>query len=71
MTDMFVVSPYDVYTTKEFIEKKPQLAKEGRKVMAVVFNCQTLQDFERKYFGEQMCFDEEVIRHWNKKIAEG
>ena len=71
MTDMFVVTPYDVYTKKEFCEKKEQLAKEGRKVMAVVFNCRTFQEFEEKYFGEQLCFDREVIKHWDKKIAEG
>jgi hypothetical protein len=68
---MFVVTPFDVYTKKDFCEKKEQLAKEGRKVMAVVFNCRSLIDFEKKYFGEQLCFDREVIKHWDKKIAEG
>ena len=45
MTDIYVVTPFDTYTTKEFCEKKEQLAKEGRKVMAVVFNCRSLTDF--------------------------
>lgn len=71
MTDIYVVTPFDTFTTKEFIAKKEQLAKEGRKVMAVVFNCRSLTDFEIKYFGEQLCFDREVIKHWDKKIAEG
>jgi hypothetical protein len=70
MTDMFVVTPYDVYTKKEFCEKKEQLAKEGRKVMAVVFNCHTIQEFEERYFGEQICFDKEVLARCNKRIAE-
>jgi hypothetical protein len=69
MTDMFVVTPFDVYTKKDFCEKKEQLAKEGRKVMAVVFNCRTFQEFEEKYFGEQIVHDREVLAHWNKKIA--
>lgn len=70
MTDIFVVAPFDTYTTKEFFAKKEQLAKEGRKVMAVVFNCRTFQEFEQRYFGEQIVYDREVLAHWNKKIAE-
>lgn len=69
MTDIYVVTPFDTYTTKEFIAKKEQLAKEGRKVMAVVFNCHTFQEFEERYFGEPICYNREVLAHWNKKIA--
>ena len=72
MTDIYVVTPFDTYTTKEFCEKKEQLAKEGRKVMAVVFNCSSLTDFEIKYFGEPIFHNKEVLAHWKKKIeAEG
>lgn len=70
MTDIYVVTPYETYTKKEFCEKKEQLAKEGRKVMAVVFNCHTIQEFEERWFGEQICFDKEVLAYWNKIIAE-
>lgn len=68
MTDIFVVTPFDTYTKKEFCDKKEQLAKEGRKVMAIVFNCSSLTDFEIKYFGEPICNDKEVLAHWKKKI---
>lgn len=68
MTDIFVVTPFETYTKKEFCEKKEQLAKEGRKVMAVVFNCCSLTDFEIKYFGEPICHDREVLAWWKKKI---
>ena len=68
MTDIFVVTPFDTLTKKEFCEKKEQLAKEGRKVMAIIFNCSSLTDFEIKYFGEPICHNKEVLAHWKKKI---
>ena len=68
MTDIFVVTPFDTYTKKEFCEKKEQLVKEGRKVMAIVFNCSSLTEFEIKYFGEPICHDKKVLAHWKKKI---
>lgn len=51
MTDYFVLTPFCPMTKEEFCEKKEQLAKEGRKVMAVVWDCKDYRDFERKYFG--------------------
>lgn len=51
MTDYFVVSPFMPLSKEEFIPQKEKLAAEGRKVIAVVFNCKDYRDFERKYFG--------------------
>lgn len=51
--DYFVLSPFEPLTESEFIARKKELAKEGRKVIAVVFNCKDYNDFSRKYFGER------------------
>lgn len=50
MTDYFVVTPFEVLTEAELIERKAELIKDGRKVMAVVFNCKDYEDFKRKYY---------------------
>lgn len=50
MTNYFVVAPSEVLTEDELIERKAELIKDGRKVIAVVFNCKDYEDFERKYY---------------------
>ena len=55
MTDYFVVTPGEAMPAEEFIARKEELASAGRKVMAVVFNCKDRKDFQRKYFGEELC----------------
>lgn len=52
MINYYVVTPYEVFDEEKFIRIREQLAKENRKVMAIVFNCEDIQDFQRKYFGE-------------------
>lgn len=52
MTNYFVFTPFEVYTEKEFKEKKEELSNRGAKCMAIVFNCENYDDFKRKYFGE-------------------
>lgn len=54
MTNYFVVTPYDVFPEEVFLRKKEELARAGRKVIAVVFNCKDTKDFQRKYFGEEI-----------------
>lgn len=50
--DYFVFVPFEVIAEKELTQqKKKELAKSGRKCMAVVFNCKDRKDFDRKYFG--------------------
>ena len=51
MTNYYVITPYEVMAEEEFLSRKEELAKAGRKVMAVVFNCLNMADFSRKYFG--------------------
>ena len=51
MTNYFVVTPYDVFPEEVFLKKKEELARAGRKVIAIVFNCEDTKDFQRKYFG--------------------
>ena len=50
--DYFVIAPFEVLNEKEFCEKKEELAKSGRKVIAVVFDCKDYKEFSRKYFGK-------------------
>lgn len=57
MTNFYVVTPYDVFTENEFRKKREALARTGRKVMAIVFNCKDVKDFQRKYFGEEIGAD--------------
>lgn len=49
----FVFPPFEVYTDKQLTkEVKQNLIARGLKCMAVVFNCESYEDFERKYFGK-------------------
>lgn len=49
--DYFIVTPFDVYRDDEFTnEVKERLAREGHKVIGVVFDCKDYKEFERKYF---------------------
>lgn len=49
----FVFTPYEVYTEDQLTsEFRAQLAREGRKCLAIVFNCKDYEGFKRKYFGE-------------------
>lgn len=54
MTNYFVVTPYDAFPEEVFLKKKEELARAGRKVIAIVFNCEDTKDFQRKYFGEEI-----------------
>lgn len=50
--DYFVFPPYEVYTSEQLTkEVKQSLISRGLKCVAVVFNCESYEDFERKYFG--------------------
>ena len=50
MTTYYVITPFDPMTEEEFLKNREQIAKEGRKCMAIVFNCENYEDFKRKYF---------------------
>lgn len=50
MINYYVVTPFEVMTETELIERKSELIKAGRKVMAIVFDCKDYNDFKRKYF---------------------
>lgn len=39
-------------TEKDFLSRQSEFAKEGRKVLAIIFNCKDYKDFRIKYFGE-------------------
>lgn len=48
----FVFPPFEVYTGEQLTkEVKQSLIARGLKCVAVVFNCESYEDFERKYFG--------------------
>ena len=48
----FVFPPFEVYTGEQHTkEVKQSLIARGLKCVAVVFNCESYEDFERKYFG--------------------
>lgn len=52
MTHYYVFTPYEVYTKEELTsEKISELSDRGAKCMAIVFNCENIDDFKRKYFG--------------------
>lgn len=53
MTTYYVITPFDPMTEEEFLKKREQIAKEGRKCKAIVFNCENYEDFKRKYFNEK------------------
>lgn len=49
----FVFPPFEVYTGEQLTkEVKQSLIERGLKCMAVVFNCASYEDFERKHFGK-------------------
>lgn len=50
MTNYYVVAPFEPMTEEELNERKEELIKAGRKVLAIVFNCKDREDFERKWF---------------------
>lgn len=48
----FVFHPFEVYTGEQLTKEiKQSLIASGLKCVAVVFNCESYEDFERKYFG--------------------
>lgn len=48
----FVFPPFEVYTGEQLTkEVKQSLIARGLKCVAVVFNCESYEDFERKYLG--------------------
>lgn len=50
--DYFVFPPFEVYTGEQLTkEVKQSLIARGLKCVAIVFNCESYEDFERKYFG--------------------
>ena len=48
--DYYLIAPFEILTDKEFSERKNELIKHNRKILAVVFDCKDIKDFERKYF---------------------
>lgn len=51
-TTYYVITPFDPMPEEKFLKHREQIAKEGRKCIAIVFNCKDYDDFRRKYFGE-------------------
>lgn len=50
--DYFVFSPFEVHTGEQLTkEVKQSLNARGLKCVAIVFNCESYEDFERRYFG--------------------
>ena len=50
MTNYYVVTPFEVMTEAELIERISELKMARRKVMAIVYDCKDYNDFKRKYF---------------------
>ena len=50
----YVVTPGEAMPEKEFLARRAEFVSSGRKVMAIVFNCENRKDFQRKYFGEEI-----------------
>lgn len=51
MTNYYVMAPYEPMTEDEFIKRFDEFAKENRKCIGIVLNCQDHDDFSRKWFG--------------------
>lgn len=46
----YVISPFEPMDDIEFAQRKEELNRSNRKVLAIVFDCKDYDDFSRKYF---------------------
>lgn len=50
MQDYYVVSPFEIMPSSEVNEREKELRNAGRKVLAVICDCQSEEEASRKYF---------------------
>ena len=48
----YVMTPFEPVAENEFLQRRDEFIRDGRKCIGIVINCNDTDDFNKKWFGD-------------------